>query len=88
MGGSDMKSSIDISNLFKKNQKQWGIQNKAEIIKKLEIRLVEIGVAKNIKEIEKKLEGLDELEKTVEKLDRILVKQEIIKEMEQKCTQA
>jgi len=81
-GDLDMKSNIDISNLFKKNQKRLEIQNKVEIIKKIEIRLVEIGVAKNIKEIEKKLEGLDELEKTVEKLNRILLRQEIIREMD------
>ena len=83
-----MKLNIDIPNLLKKNQKQWKIRNTEEIIRKVEIRLMKAVISKNIKEIERKLEGLDELEKTVEKLDRILVKQEIIKEMEQKCTQA
>jgi hypothetical protein len=77
-----MKSSIDISNLLKKNQKQWRIRNAEEIIRKVEIRLIEKRLSKNIKEIERKLEGLDELEKTVEKLNRIFVKQEIIREME------
>ena len=82
-----MKYNINISNLFKKSQKQWRIRNKAEMVRKLEIRLVEAKIDKNIKEIEKKLEGLNELEKTIEKLDRIIIRQETIKEMEQKWHQ-